>query len=137
MKPDTTFLERCVQALEKALELLNKTDQTKIEYDMYRAVCIKEFEIIQEQTGELLKKCLRPYFGSPIDAERLFYKDIFWSAADHKLLTSVESKRWLQYRDDRDITAYDQGAHFAEETQLLLPQFIEDSKKVISVIQKQ
>ena len=137
MKPDTTFLERCVQALEKALELLNKTDQSEVEYDMYRAVCIKEFEIIQEQTGEQLKKCLRPYFGSPIDAERLFYKDIFWAAADHKLLTSVESKRWLQYRADRDITAYDQGVHFAEVTQLLLPRFIEDAKKVISVIQNQ
>ncbi len=131
---DTTFLQRCVQTLEKSLELLNKSDKEAIEYDMYRSACVKEFEIILELSGKLLKKCLKPYFHSSKEVDRLFFKDIFRHASLHSLITIEEAERWMLYRDNRNSTAHDYGVGFAEETLKLLPQFIIDANKIIKVI---
>ena len=57
---DTAFLQRCLLTLEKALNLLQTAAPDSIDYDMYRSACVKEFEIILEQSGKLLKKALRP-----------------------------------------------------------------------------
>lgn len=135
MNIDTSFLHRCVQTLERSLELLNKSDKESIEYDMYRSACIKEFEIILEQSGKLLKKALKPYFHSSKEADRLFFKDIFRHAANHSLISTEETERWMEYRDNRNSTAHDYGVGFAEETLNLLPQFIIDAKSVIKAIQ--
>ena len=70
MHIDTSFLQRCVQTLERSLELLNSSDKDSIEYDMYRSASVKEFEIILEQSGRLLKKVLKSYFHSPKEADR-------------------------------------------------------------------
>ena len=52
---NTTFLEKCILALETVLQLLQKTKKDSLEYEIYRASTIKEFEIILEQSGKLLK----------------------------------------------------------------------------------
>jgi len=103
-------------------------------YDIYRAACIKEFEIILEQTGKLLKKCLKSYFATPKQADKLVFKDIFRYAAKYDLITLAEAERWLQYRDNRNDTAHDYGVGFADETLILLPQFIKDAYKIHAVI---
>lgn len=135
MHIDTSFLQRCVQTLERSLELLNSSDKDSIEYDMYRSASVKEFEIILEQSGKLLKKALKPYFHSSKEADRLFFKDIFRHAANHSLITLEETDRWFKYRDNRNNTAHDYGKGFAEETLILMPQFILDANSVIKAIQ--
>ena len=40
----------------------------------FRAACVKQFEIIQEQCGSLLKKRLRPYFASNRQTNELAFK---------------------------------------------------------------
>ncbi len=131
MKINTEFLARHIRTLAKALDLFNQSDRNNIEYDMYRSACVKEFEIILEQSGKLLKKRLKPYFHSSKEVHRLFFKDIFRHAAGHGIITVEEAERWLQYRDNRNTTAHDYGAGFAEETLRLLPQFIEKMRKVL------
>jgi hypothetical protein len=64
MKIDTTYYERCINTLEKAYSLLVKANRENIDYDMYRSACIKEFEIILELSGKLLRKVLKPYLHS-------------------------------------------------------------------------
>jgi hypothetical protein len=135
MHINTSFLQRCVQTLERSLELLNKSDKDSIEYDIYRSASVKEFEIILEQSVLLLKKALKPYFHSSKEADRLFFKDIFRHAANHSLITTEETERWFKYRDNRNNTAHDYGKGFAEETLSLLPQFIMDANSVIKAIQ--
>lgn len=56
MQIETSYYERCIDTLERAHELLLKANSENIEYDMYRSACIKEFEIILEQSGKLLRK---------------------------------------------------------------------------------
>ncbi len=44
---------------------------------MYRSACIKEFEIILEQAGKLMRKVLKPYFHSAKAVDKLIFKDNF------------------------------------------------------------
>ncbi len=136
-KMDTTFFFRCILTLEKAHALLLASKKDEIDYEMYRSACIKEFEIILEQSGGLLKKCLRPYFHTAKAVDRLTFKDIYRNAAKHDLMSIEASERWLNYRDNRNHTAHDYGVNFAEHTLVLLPFFIEDAKALEQIIKDQ
>jgi hypothetical protein len=80
MKIETAYYDRCIDTLEKAYGLLLKADRELIDYDMYRSACIKEFEIILEQSGKLLRKALKPYFHSSKAVDKLYFNDVFRQA---------------------------------------------------------
>src|ERR1017187_3154931 len=116
MNIDTTYIERCISTLAKAHSLLIQSDPQNIDYDMYRSACVKEFEIILEQCGKLLRKTLKPYFHSSKALDKLVFKDVFRNAVLRSIITDEECERWFQYRDNRNNTAHDYGSNFAEET---------------------
>ena len=136
-KLNTDYFARCIATLEQAYDGLNQQPDDSLLYDIYRAACVKEFEIILEQTGKLLKKCLKPYFASNKQVDQLVFKEIFRHAAKHSLIGLEEAERWLSYRDNRNDTAHDYGASFADETLVLLPQFIIDARRLNEVIDNQ
>jgi nucleotidyltransferase substrate binding protein (TIGR01987 family) len=122
--------------LQQAYSLLLETESTSVLYEMYRSACIKEFEIILEQSGKLLKKALKPYFASARQVDALYFKDVFRHALKHGLLADeAEALRWLDYRDKRNDTAHEYGEYFAEATLRLLPQFIADVARLLTVLQ--
>ncbi len=121
-------------ALSKAYIKLQKYDKDEIEYEIYRSAVIKEFEIILEQSGKLLKKVLRPYFHTNKAVDELSFKDIFRQAGLHSLLTIDEVERWLKYRDNRNTTTHDYGEYLANETLVLIEQFIKDVDKLARLI---
>jgi hypothetical protein len=131
---DTSLLTHCTQAPARALALLQQSAPESVEYELYRSACVKEFEIIIEQAGKLLKKALRPYYANPRQADGLVYKDIFRTAVQHALLSVAEVERWLAYRDNRNTTAHDYGVGFAEATLKLLPQFVTDAASLATTL---
>jgi len=131
---DTTFLNRCILALEKANTILGQYSTDDIEYDIYRSAIIKEFEIILEQSGKLLKKAIKPYFHSSKAVDRLYFKDIFREAGTHGLLDIDEVERWCEYRDNRNHTSHDYGEDLANNTLPLMKQFIIDAKKLSNIV---
>ena len=134
MNINTDYLDRCIETLESAFNLLQQREPKEIDYDIYRSAGVKEFEIIAEQCGSLLKKRLRDYFASNREADKLYFKDIFRHAAKHSLITGDECERWLQYRDYRNDAAHRYGEDYAEEALIVLPAFIEDAKALSQVI---
>ena len=128
------YLDRCIQVLKNSYERMKSKSKKHIDYDMYRAACIKEFEIILEQCGKLLKKQLREFFHSNKVVDELKFKDIFRHAAKHGLITAKHSERWLKYRDNRNDTAHDYGEGFAEQTLKLLPDFISDAENIVKTL---
>lgn len=134
---NTDYFARCITTLERGFDFLNQQSDDEQMYDIYRAACVKEFEIILEQTGKLLKKCLKPYFATPKLVDKLNFKDTFRYAAKHGLISLEEAERWLAYRDNRNDTAHDYGAGFADDTLALLPQFIDDAYHINEVIKNQ
>ena len=132
---DAAFLRRCLRTLEHALTALQRTDPGDIEYDIFRAACVKQFELVLEQSGKLLRKRLAPYFASHRQADRLAFKDLFRHAARHGLITPDACERWLEYRDARNETAHDYGELLAETTLEMLPRFVADARNLASMIE--
>ena len=137
MNIDVVYFERCIATLDRAHTLLLQADIEDIYYDMYRSACIKEFEIILEQAGKLLKKVLKPYFHTPKEADKLYFKDLFRQALLHGLIDDAHCERWLYYRDNRNNTAHNYGLNFVEETLVFLPQFIADATTLARIIENQ
>ena len=136
MRISTSYLERIHSTLERALSHLEESDPESIEYDIYRHAIIKEFELLLEQCGKILRKALKAYGGNPKDIDRLFYKDVFRQCAKHGLVEVELVKRWFAYRDNRNNTAHDYGEHFVQETLSLLPQFMQDASNIIQTVNK-
>lgn len=136
MSIDTTFLRRCISALELAFGEISKLQESnEVFYDIYRAACVKEFELVLEQSGKLIKKRLTAYFSSNRQVDRLVFKDLFRHAAKHGLMKAEAVERWLRYRDNRNDTAHDYGKDFAEATLKLLPEFIMDAKALADLLE--
>lgn len=81
-----------------------------------------------------MKKVLNPYFASKKMVDMLSFKDVFRQAHKHSLITEEETARWMKYRDNRNNTAHDYGQVFAEETLLLVKDFLIDVKNLKKVI---
>ncbi len=136
MSIDTTFLRRCIQTLEAALAEIEKyRGSGDIFYDICRAACVKEFELVLEQSGKLLRKRLAAYFASNRQADRLTFKDLFRHAARHGLMEPEAAERWLFYRDSRNDTAHNYGEEFAEATLKLLSAFVADAWVLAAMIE--
>ena len=133
---NVSFLEKCISKLELAFNQIQNLSSQSAEYDIYRSAIIKEFEIILEQSGKLLKKCLKPYFHTPKVVDSLYFKDIFRYACSFGLLSLEEVERWLLYRDNRNETSHDYGVEFAEKTLSFMNQFIIDAKMLVVIIKK-
>jgi nucleotidyltransferase substrate binding protein (TIGR01987 family) len=136
LKIDTIYLNRSILALETAFNRLKNFSEDDIEHDIYRSAVVKEFEIILELIGKLLKKALKNYFHSPKAVDRLYFKDIFREAGNRGVLNLEEIERWLEYRDNRNSTAHDYGEDFANETLTLIAKFIDDAKNLSKELEK-
>ena len=86
----TEFLNRCIDTLDAASERIQQYKPGDILYDVLRAACVKELELVLEQGGQLLRKKLRQWLANNRHADRLTFKDVFRHAAKHGLM-SVES----------------------------------------------
>ena len=136
MSIDTAFLRRRIRSLELALGEIGKhQEENDFLYDVYRAACVKEFELVLDQSGKLLRKRLAAFFASNRQADRLVFKDLFRHAAKHGLMDPDAVERWLQYRDNRNDTAHNDGEDFAEATLKLLPAFVVDTKALADMIE--
>ncbi|MCD7778888.1 MAG: nucleotidyltransferase substrate binding protein [Clostridiales bacterium] len=131
---NTEYLQRCIDTLERSYEMLNKAEEGTVDYELYRNSLVKSFEMTIEQSGKLLKKKILPYFSSKKAADRLTFKDIFRYAHKYSLLNEAETFRWMKYRDNRNSTAHDYGQEFADETLLLIEDFLMDARRLKEVI---
>lgn len=134
MQLNTDFLQRCIRTLDQALEQLASEDPGEIMYDIMRAACVKQFELVTEQSAALLRKRLRPFFASNRQADRLSFKDLYRHGAKHGLFSVEECERWLHYRDIRNSTAHRYGERFAELALQELPGFVADAKSLAAVL---
>jgi nucleotidyltransferase substrate binding protein (TIGR01987 family) len=132
---NTEYLTKCLETLEKAYEMIKKSQKGSIEYEMYRNSLVKGFEMTLEQSGKLLRKVLVPYFSTKKEVDVLTFKDLFRAALKHSLLDEKEVERWFKYRDNRNNTTHDYGEIFAQETLILIDDFINDVKTLKKVIE--
>jgi nucleotidyltransferase substrate binding protein (TIGR01987 family) len=137
MNLSTDHLARCVLTLEAALDLLGRSKPDSLEYEVYRNAVIKGFELSLETSGKLLRRALKEFSSSAREVDELSYKDVFREALKRGLVKDEEEvRRWFSYRDNRNTTAHDYGAAFAESTLVLLPSFISDVRELEAGLRK-
>lgn len=138
MSLNTEHLERTAATLEQALQALHRTDATTdpVGYDLYRNAAIKTFELSLETSGKLLRRALKAYGGSPRAVDALVFNDVLRHAGKHSLLDEAGVTRWLAYRANRNTTAHDYGAGFANETLKILPAYLQDVRALATTLQE-
>lgn len=136
MSLNTDTFERCVETLEASLARLQEAPAGSVDYEVFRNAVVKGFELTLEMAGKLLRKSLKAYVATPRFADELTFKDVFRHAARHGLLEPSAVSRWFAYRDNRNSTAHDYGAGFAEETLTLLPGFLADARALETTLRK-
>ena len=134
---NTTILETCLDTLTQAYEGIQHLEADSTEYRIYRSAIVKEFELLLEQAGKLLRKRLRPFVANTALVESLSFKDVFRKAGQHQLLSLDAIERWFSYRDSRNDTAHDYGETLALKTIEVLPAFIEDVKALILILKSE
>ena len=137
MTVTTRFLRRCIGSLRFAFDELNQINSLDPRYDVYCAACVKEFELIVELSGKLLRKHLRPFFAHDRRPDRLVFKDVFRYAAKYSRSDTNACERWLLCRDLRNDSAHDYGEDFADAVLKVVPNFIADALSLASTIEKQ
>ena len=137
MSINTEHLQKCIDTLEKAYTLIKTVNEGSIDYEMYRNSLVKGFEMTIEQSGKLLRKRLEPYFASKRALDTLTFKDLFRHAFKHSLIDEAEILRWFKYHDNRNNTAHDYGQSFANETLILINDFLSDVKHLKFVIENE
>lgn len=136
MALNVDHLLRTADTLEQALLALQRTPLSDgVMYDLYRNAAIKSFELSLETTGKLLRKALKLYSGSPRSVDALIFNDLLRHAGKHDLLGSAEIERWLSYRANRNTTAHDYGAGFADATLTILPDYLLDVRALAPRLQ--
>lgn len=136
MTLDTSHLRRCIETLEASLERLRAADPASVDYEVFRNAVVKGFELVLELSGKLLRKALKAYDGNPKAVDALFYKDVFRHAGKHGLLGIDEIEHWFAYRDNRNTTAHDYGEGFAQHTLTLMPDFLDDARRLEDTLRR-
>ena len=136
MSINTTHLQQCIDTLEAAYKGLQQVNAEDVLHNVYRAACVKEFELVLDQSGRLLKRHLRPWFASNSQADRISFRDTFRYASKFGVISIDACERWLEYRDKRNSAVHDYGENFAEGTLRLLSTFIADAKELLDALKE-
>ena len=130
-------LLRTAATLEQALLALDTTPADgNVLYDLYRNAAIKTFELSLETGGKLLRKALKAFGGNPRAVDGLVFNDVLRHAGKHGIMDQAAVTRWLAYRANRNTTAHDYGAGFADETLKLLPAYLLDVRQLALKLQE-
>lgn len=133
---NTDHLSRCRQTLESSLVMYQRAAAGSIDQEVFRNAIVKGYELAQETAFKLLKKALKVYGHGGKKLESTPVKEILRLAAVHDLMSLEAVKRWFVYRDNRNNTAHDYGAAFAEQTLVLMPDFLADVARLAETLEK-
>lgn len=133
---NTDHLARCRQTLESSLFMYQRAEGGSIDQEVFRNAIVKGYELAQETAFKLIKKALKAFGHGGKKLEATPVKEILRLAAVHDLMTLDEVERWFAYRDNRNNTAHDCGEAFAEQTLVLIPQFLDDVARLAETLDK-
>lgn len=127
---------RSVETMQSALKLMEGAEPDSVLYDVYRSAVIKNFELSLETAGQLMRRALRRYYAHARQVDRMTFQQVFREAARHGVLHPSSVSRWLQYRQNRNLTTHDYGELFAEQTLPLMSAFVNDAHTLAAAIDR-
>ena len=97
-----------------------------------RAGLIKHFEFTYELGWKLMRRWVRDFFGSSVDA-LYTRRDVFRYAGEAGLIRDVE--RWMAHHDARNLTSHTYDEETATRVLAAIPGFLEDCRELIHVLE--
>ena len=104
-------------------------------YRVFAGACVKEFEVIFGLSTTLLRRRLVPLLTPDHQVDGLSHRDVFRHAARHGLISTQQCERWTNYWDLRHDRAHRWVEDFAKNTLPWLPQFIDDVRDLVKVLE--
>lgn len=126
MKLDISPLEKALAQLEKSVsylhsELARKDPDLRLQF---RNSSIQCFEFTYELSYKMIRRQLEKIISTPEDLRQMNFADFMRTAAEAGLIPDV--KRFLRYRQRRNLTSHTYDEKKAEEVISILNEFIND-----------
>ena len=131
----TQNLEGCVVRLEFIHDHLTQQDLEEFTYEIFSNACVKEFEVIDGLSTTLLRRRLVLLLTPHHQVGGLSHRDVFRHAARPGLISTQQCERWTNYWDLRHDRAHRWVEDFANNTLSWLPQFIDDVRDLVEVLE--
>ena len=136
MKLDISPLQGAAGQLEKSLSYyhsdLARKDQGLRE--QFRGACIQAFEFTFELAYKFIRRQLAQIVPAPESLVQMAYPDLIRAAADAGLVPDV--KRFLLYRDKRNVSSHTYNFKKAEAVISVLADFLKDMRFLISELER-
>lgn len=136
MKLDFTPLKKALDQLETSIQYLN-SDLAQNDQGLrgqFRNSAIQCFEFTYELSYKMIRRQLEQIVSTTEDLRQMNFADFIRTAADAGLIPDV--KRFLIYRQRRNLTSYTYDEKKAEEIIVILDDFIRDVHFILDQLSK-
>lgn len=136
MKLDFSALENALHQLEASVDYLNSALAKKDEglRMQFRNSAIQCFEFTYELSYKMIRRQLEQIMGIPEELRQMNFADFIRTAAEAGLIPDV--KRFLRYRQIRNLTNHAYNSKQAEEVIVILDDFIADTHFLLTQLSK-
>ncbi len=136
MKLDYSPLENAVNQLQRSFDYLHgdlaRTDSHLRE--QFRAATIQAFEFTYELAVKMTRRQLAQIVANPDALRKMDFADQMRDAADAGIVR--EAPPYIRYRELRNKTSHTYDADRAEETVLVIDEFLRDMRFLLQELQK-
>lgn len=136
MKIDISPLEKALGQLETSIGYLHselaKNDRGL--HEQFRNSAIQCFEFTYELCYRMIRRFLDQIVSTPDDLRQMNFADFVRTAAEAGLIPDV--KRFLRYRERRNITSHTYDQKKAEEVIEVLDEFMNDIRIILKEFRK-
>ncbi len=133
---DLTSLEKSVEALGKAVHLIDDTSVEKYPEDVLfvlKSGVVQHFEFTYELCWKYMKRILSEMVGK-YAVEGLSRKELFRMAARYTLIDDPEN--WFVYHEARNITSHTYNQNYADEVAALASKLYGDACQLLVRMRK-
>jgi len=136
MKLDISPLEKALKQLETSMGYLRSDLAAKDPglHMQFRNSAIQCFEFTYELSYNMIRRQLEQIAGTPPELRQMNFNDFLRTAADAGLVPDV--KRFIRYRERRNITSHTYNEKKAEEIIAILDEFVGDVHFVLKELKK-
>jgi len=133
MKLNLSPLEDALNQLETSMKYL-KSEKDPGLYAQFRNSAIQCFEFTYDLSYSMVRRYLEQIVSTSDEIRRLNFPDFVRTAADSGLIPDV--KRFLRYRDRRNLTSHTYNRKKADEVVAILDDFASDVHFILKVLKE-
>lgn len=133
MKINITPLKDALLQLEKSMNYLKQEKDPDLK-EQFRNSAIQCFEFTYELSYKMVRRHLEQIVSTPEELRQMNFADFIRTGAEAGVVPDV--KRFLRYRDRRNMTSHTYNRKKAEEVVAVLDDFAKDIHFIVNKMEK-